>query len=237
MHRTVLESPVYAKFAAANTVEVVVTEEMGRALREKNPLIKTYRSRDPYGDEAEYLVKFPGLTIEDLRGLSNSKAVRFISPSRRIPYTGIIDPHTGEQMEGFTGVHTVKEMISKITRHARALKSRYGKGIERSIWKSVTKSEIRIDVLLGDRKIFEANDVYEHLARETVRQPTAIRNRVEAARESILEDAGKRLEEIGKLVDNKKQRRKLARETGLLVRVLTGTPLEKKARALLKGLE
>ena len=82
MHRSVLESGPYAKFAAENTVEMLVTEEMDRALKDKNPLIKTYKDKDPYGDPVEYLEEFPGVTIEQLRSLSNSKAIQFIGPAR-----------------------------------------------------------------------------------------------------------------------------------------------------------
>ena len=232
-----LESAVYAKFAAKNTVEFLVTEEMDRALKDKNPLIRTYRATDPYGDPVEYLVEFPGVTIEQLRRVSNSKAVQFISSAKRIPYSAVVDPHTGKQMEGFVGVRTPKEFIAIVRRHAKALKAKYGDGVERKVWNDLDKGGISVDLLLGSGRIADALGVYEVLARSAARHPKVIRNRVSAIHDTILADAEKRLGKIDSQVWDKRKRSALKKEVKQLARALQDTPLEKRALELLKKLK
>lgn len=233
-----LESAVYAKFAANNTVEVVVTEEMDRAIRDKNRLIATYPDEDAYGEKVEYLVKFPGLTLDQLRALSNSRAVNYMSPAKRIPYTAIVDPHTLDEMEGLTGVPSVKDLIARIRRHAKALVAKHGKGIPRKTWNDVTAAGIQIDRLLGRNKVLEAVGTYDTIARETARLPASIRNRVAAMFDTILEDAGKRLKQIEReAAADPGKKRKLGREAAKLARALQDTPLEESAKALVKKLK
>jgi len=236
VHRSVLENGHYAKFAAANTVEMLVTEEMDRALAAKSARIKTYKDSDPYGDPVEYLIHFPGVTIEQLRGLSNSAAINYIASAKKIPYTAIIDPHTLKEMEGFTGVYRPDDLIKKVKKHANTLVNKHGKGVPRKVWNNVVESEIQIDMLLGQTKIVGAMGVYTALARETFRQPTSIRNRVSAAMDTILEDAEKRLKTIEKEAAQGKKD-KLKREAARLARVLKDTPLKDKADALVQKLK
>lgn len=237
MHRTVLENGNYAKFAAANTVEMLVTEEMDRALAAKSPLIKTYKTKDPYGDPVDYLVHFPGVTIEQLRSLSNSAAINYIAPAKKIPYTAIVDPHTLKEMEAFTGVYRPDDLIKKVKKQAKVLVNKHGKGVPRKVWNNIMESEIQIDMLLGQKKIVDAMGVYTALARETFQQPKIIRNRVAAAMDTILEDAEKRLKAIEKEAASRKQRHSLKREVAQLARVLRDTPLADKAKALAKKLK
>ncbi len=236
MHRSVLENGSYAKFAATNTVEMLVTEEMDRALADKSARIKTYKDSDPYGDPVEYLVRFPGVTIEQLRGLSNSAAINYIAPGNKIPYTAIVDPHTLKEMEGFTGKYQPGDLMALVKKHTKTLVNKHGKGIPRKVWNDMIESEIQIDMLLGQTKIVDAMGVYTALARETFRLPTIIRNRVSAAMDTILEDAEKRLKTIEKEAAQGKKD-KLRREASRLARVLTDTPLADKARALVQKLK
>lgn len=232
-----LQSAVYAKFAAENTVEFLVTEELERALKEQSPLVRTYKAKDPYGDPVEYLVEFPGVTIDRLRRLSNSKAVRYMSRAKRIPYTAVVDPHTGKELEGFFGLRTPEEFIAIIRRQAKVLKARHGAGVGRKVWRDLTEGEIQVDMLLGGGRIVDALAVHEMLARSAVRQPEVIRNRVSAIEESILDDARKRLEKIGSQVGDKGKRPALGKEVRRLARALQGTPLRDRALDLLAKLE
>ena len=236
MHRSVLENGSYAKFAAAHTVEMLVTEEMDRALAAKNPLIKTYKTKDPYGDAVDYLVHFPGVTIDQLRSLSNSAAINYIAAAKKIPYTAIVDPHTLKEMEAFTGVYRPDDLIQKVKKQAKVLVDKHGKGVPRKVWNNITKSEIQIDMLLGQTKIVDAMGVYTALARRTFSQPKIILNRVSSAMDTILDDAEKRLQAIEKeAAAGRKNRHK--REAGQLARALKDTPLAAKANALVKRLK
>ena len=58
MHRSVLQSKVYIKYANAHTVEVISMEEMDRALAEKSRHARTYKASDAYGDDVQLLMEF-----------------------------------------------------------------------------------------------------------------------------------------------------------------------------------
>jgi hypothetical protein len=225
----VLENKAYAAFAAQSTVEVLVTEEYDRALRDKNPLIRTYKAIDPYGDPVEYLHEFPGVTIEQLKSLSENQAIlKFISPAGKIPFTAIVNPHTGDQMEGFVGVKTAKQFIAVVKKHVDALKKEHGPGVSRKVWNAVGETEVAVDVMLGDERIADALAALAKLDSSTARQPKSVRNRVEAIRETILEDAEKRLDVLAQ----KKNDSKARKEAMVLARALKGTPHGEKARAV-----
>jgi hypothetical protein len=225
MHRSVLENKIYGKYARDNTVEVISMEELDKAVAEESRHIRTYQDQDQYGDDVARLVEFPGLTIDQLEGLSNSDALNYMQ-GNRIPYTAIVDPHTLKEMEGLRGVRQAKELIEVIERHRKALEAAHGKGLDRKLWRKLTEGIVQIDVQLGAGEIVKALAVHRELSRMAVRQPEVVQRRLRHAQQVILDDAGKRLEELEKKPD--------VGEARALARALEGTPLEERARALLK---
>jgi len=200
-------------------------EELDRAVREKSPHIATYSEEDPYGDKVEYLVDFPGITLEQLEALSSGPAVNYMEGGR-IPYTSIVDPHTGKEMEGLKAVRTVKELVAVITTHHETLLARHGKGVERKLWNKISEGQVQIDLALGSAKILEAMAVYRVIAKETIRQPDVLKRRVESALDAILADAEEQLKNV-----------KDKRTAMNLAHALRGTRLEKSAQDLAASLK
>ena len=225
MHRSVLQNKVYGKYARKCTVEVLTMEELDRAVAEESRHIRTYRDVDAYGDDVERLVEFPGLTIDQLEGLSNSDALNYMQ-GNRIPYTAIVDPHTGREMEGLRGVRQAKDLIAVIEKHRKALEAAHGKGLDRKLWRTLAEGLVQIDVQLGAGEIVKALAVHRELSRTAVRQPEVVQRRLRHAQQVILDDASKRLDALEKKPD--------ATEVRALARALEGTPLEERARSLLK---
>jgi len=242
MHRSVLENAAYIKFASEAAVDVVAMEEMDRALAEKSEHVRTYKGKDLYGAEEQYLEIFPGITIDELQALSSSNATRYMEGGR-IPYTAIVDPHTLAELEGMKGVKTPQELIDAITRHSRPLKAAHGKGVSRKTWTGLRKSLAEIDNLLAEAKIVKALDVLRRLAAETAREGDAVKSKVDAAEAAILDAAKARLDEIeaggarGGRSDatappsNEAERGGRSDATAL-ARALEGTPLAERAAAL-----
>jgi hypothetical protein len=166
MHRSVLKNPEYGKFATRHTVEVITMEELDIAVAKESRNVRTYKGKDPWGEEQDYLVEFPGLTLDDLRDLSNSDALNYMQ-GNRIPYTAIVDPHNLAEMEGLRGVK---------------------KGIERGL--------VEIDTHLGKGEIAEAMKLYRRMEAEVTRTPEVLKRKVRLALEVILDDAGLRLDAI-----------------------------------------
>jgi hypothetical protein len=195
----VLQNKGYIKFAAANSVEVICMEEIGKAEREKASTIKTYKTKDPYGDEVEYLVEFAGLTLDDLKDISNNSAVlAFMDAAGKIPYTAIVDPHTGKAIEAFGGKPTVKSLSTKIASARKKLEAEHGKGVPRKQWNELGKLEISVDLLLANEKYVEALAAQKKARAKFKRPRPAVKTRLEAMRASIDKDIGKHLDECAK---------------------------------------
>ncbi len=233
MHRSVLTNKGYMKFAAVNTVEVLTMEETDVAIQKESRHIRTFTVRDPYGDEEQQLVEFPGLTLEALQSLNNSPAMNYMQ-GNRIPYTAVVNPHTLEEMEGIRGTKNGKQLADAIKPHVKELKLKYGPGIARALWDTVSEGQVQIDIALAKGKIPEALGVWRHLAKETVRKPEALKERVESSLELILEDAGKALDGFEKQIADGK-RASVRTPLKRLARALEGTPLEKRAAELVVG--
>lgn len=230
MHRSVLQSKVYIKYADANTVEVISMEEMDKALAEKSRHARTYKLSDAYGDDVECLVEFPGLTVEQLDRLSNSPARDYMT-GNRIPYTAVVNPHTLEEMVHLRGVVTPKELIESIKAERKKLDAAHGKGIERKLWREVQRGQIEIDLLLGEDEIAKAMAVYRHLAKRTLLQPEALKRPVETSLAVILDDAAKRLDVLERRI-GKGEGPKLKEDLRVLSRALADTKLAARVREL-----
>ncbi|MHC4223984.1 MAG: hypothetical protein ACYSUN_08340 [Planctomycetota bacterium] len=232
MHRSVLKNPAYGKFAAQHTVEVITMEELDIAVAKESRNISTYKEKDPWGEEQHYLIEFPGLTLDDLRDLSNSDALNYMQ-GNRIPYTAIVDPHNLAELEGLRGVKTAKELMEAITRHRKALLLQYGKGIERKVWKGIENRLVQIDIHLGKGEISEAMQLFRKMESESARKPEVLKKKVRLALEVILDDAGLRLDTIERTMVEGKGKSPKA-ELTKLKSALKETPLAERVDALLK---
>ena len=145
MHRSVLQNKKYLRFSAKNAVEVISMEEIERAERERPKTIATYKAKDPYGDEVEYLVEFAGLTLENLKDLSNTQAILEFMEGGKIPYTAIVDPHSGKAMQAIKGEPTVSSLTKEIKKARAALEKQHGKGVPRDQWNKLRAAETECD--------------------------------------------------------------------------------------------
>ncbi|MCZ6786876.1 MAG: hypothetical protein O7E54_06890 [Planctomycetota bacterium] len=215
MHSSVLHNARYVKFAEKNTVEVITMEETDRAIREKSRIIRTYKGKDIHGEDVDYLVELPGMTLEDVRTISsgNSPALDYIQ-GNKIPYHAIVDPHTLREMEGFYGKKSAQQIIEIVGRHVRALKKQYGPGVPRKLWRQLVRLEAEIDNLLVKEDIAGAMKAYRTAARLFKQPPELIGERLESAYEVIADDAqvvAARLDEEGKKADAAKIRKLVAK--------------------------
>jgi len=232
VHRSVLQNKSYIRFAAQNTVEVICMEEIDKAVREKPSTIATYKFKDAYGDVEDYLVEFGGLTLEELKGLSNTTAVVAFMEGGKIPYTAIVDPHTGKAIEAMKGKPTVKSLSAAVLRARKILTEKHGRGISRKQWNALGAAEVSVDLLLADGKHAKAIATQVKVAAQFKRPPAVVKNRLDALRAGIEKDVANYLdacEKKGKL--DSKARAHLA----TIARALGDTPLAKRAVMLAKG--
>ena len=185
MHRAVLQNKKYIRFSAANAVEVIAMEEIERAEREKPKTIATYKAKDPYGDEVEYLVEFKGLTLDELKDLSSTQEILAFMEGGKIPYTAIVDPHTGKALQAMKGQPTAKGLMSAIRKARKALEKEHGKGVDRQKWNKLLAAEIQCDILLGAEKVKEAQALHKKTAALFKRPVPAVKQRLAAMASSI----------------------------------------------------
>ena len=185
MHRSVLQNKKYIKFAAKNSVEVISMEEIEKAEREKAKTIATYRVKDAYGDDVDYLIEFAGLTLKQLKDLSNTQKILSFMEGGKIPYTAIVDPYTGKAIEAMKGKPTVATLTAAITRARKALEKEHGKGVPRAAWNKLGEAEIKCDLLLAESKKAEALALYRKTAALFKRPVAAVKSRLTAMRTAI----------------------------------------------------
>jgi len=228
----VLQGGVYIKYAEGHTVEVICMEEIDRALRDENRLVRTFKVTDAYGDDVHQLAELPGLTVEDLKALYDSKAFDYVK-GNRMPYTTIVDPHTLKEMDEFQGGYSAKDLIARVQKQYDRLKANHGEGLSRTVWRQAARAQIEIDLLLAEGKLAKALSVYRQLAKETLGAPKPLPGRVAASLEVILDDAGKRLDLIERRI-GAGESSKIKNELRTLQRALAGTALEKRAFELVE---
>jgi len=232
VHRSVLQNKKYIAFAKANTVEVICMEEIAKAERDKASTFATYKTKDAYGDEVEYLVEFDGLTIDELKGLSNTNAVVAFMEGGKIPYTAIVDPHTGKAIEAMKGKPTVASLSAAVLRARKILTEKHGRGVPRKQWQALAAAEVRIDLLSIGGKYAMALGIYEKAAGLIKRPPTVVKSRLEIIREVLMKDVAKHIDACAK---TDKLDAKMRKELASIAKTLGDTPLGTRAAKLAKG--
>ena len=223
MHRSVLENGKYVKFSAANAVEVISMEEIDRAIREKSHTIATYKAKDAYGDEVEYLREFPGLTLDELKDLSNTNAILAFMEGGKIPYTAIVDPHSGKAIFAMKGKPTVKSLTAAIARARAKLEKEHGKGVDRKLWSELGAIEVKVDTALAKGEYVDAVKLHGAILKKFPRARGAVKARLDAMRAAIEKD-------IAVYVDGGKAKKA---ELERLAAALGQSPLAARIRKLL----
>jgi len=230
----VLTNRRYRDFAARNTVEVICMQDTDEALRNNDPQIRTYEAKDAYGLDVEYVAKFPGLTIDQVRDLGNSDALRYME-GKLMPATVIVDPHTLDKMGGIPRAERrAKGFITAIEPHVVALRKKYGKGIDRDVWNRVHAAGPRIDVLLIEGEVGEAWKLFREVETAAAPHEEKLGPRIRTLRASLAKDATQRLDRVEQaLAEGGRAKRNAKRELRNLAKALKGTDFERRAASLL----
>jgi hypothetical protein len=232
MHRSVFRDAKYIKIADEHSVQVVTMLRLMQAIVAENARLRTFKGKDAWGEETDFLVEFPALTVEALQDVSLSAAANYLT-GERLPQTSIVDPHTLEVLWTLGGLPESAELIRRIKARRISLTKKYGPGLSRKTWRAVLAGQIEIDKLLARDRIVEALKTWRGLETRAAKGPAALKEKLRISRDVILDDAGKRLDEVAKLFEAKKPGKARAR-LAQLPEALKGTRLEKRAAALSK---
>ncbi|HEX5139076.1 MAG TPA: hypothetical protein VFY93_19055 [Planctomycetota bacterium] len=227
-----LENPKYIKFSRESCVEVMCMKDIEQALEEKPDRAKTYTTKDAYGEEIECFECCPGVTVREMLALHEGKPLEYMK-GPLMPYTAVVDPHTLEDLGGIQRgeATTAEAFIEVISRHARSLEERHGKGVDAALWEYVLGAQARVDLLLGDEKLEKAFALVEEMERRTAGQNEIVTRKVGAARASVMADAAALLGALEKQIEGGRGAAARA-DAARLAKLLKGTELADRASAL-----
>ncbi|MEQ8765638.1 MAG: hypothetical protein RL885_17070 [Planctomycetota bacterium] len=221
MHRSVLQNKKYIEFSERYTVEVISLGSLEQGVEKEDPKAATYSAKNEEGEDVEYMLEFPGLTLEQMIALRKSPASQF-NDTGKIPFTCLVDPHTGEEIQRWSGGQSANTLIEAVMLARRDLIQAHGEGLARQDLREVedavadAKSEARAgDFSKAFRALDKASDDDAH---------QVLKDKVAAGREAVLKIAKEAIDDLRELaLDDPSQAK---RELSRLKRQLRGTALE-----------
>ncbi|MEQ8765642.1 MAG: hypothetical protein RL885_17090 [Planctomycetota bacterium] len=231
MHRSVLQNKKYIEFASRYSVEVIALGRLEEGVAKGDPKAATYAAKNDDGEEVEYMLEFPGLTYDQMIALRKSPASRY-NDTGKIPFTCLVDPHTGEEIQRWSGGQSAGTLMEAVMLARRDLIQKHGEGLDRRDLQAVVGAvkSAKSEALDGDFtqafRILEKavdQDAHAHL-----------RSRVDAANEAVMAIAKKTIGDLEALAaeDASKAKRELSR----LKRQLRGTPLEEAVQSAIDSI-
>jgi len=225
VHGSVLQNEKYIKFAEENTVEVLALSRLDEGIEKKDRRAETYKGKNEKGEEVEYLVEWPNLTPELVKSLAGSKAGSY-NNTGRIPYTAIVNPHTGEEMDKIQGGFGMGALVEKVEACKKTLNGQYGKSVSRKDLEKVNKQASKIRDDLADGDFAKAFTGIKALDKSVEKSPDAVKALAGKVSEEAIELAGKRLDEAEAMVES--DAKGAEKILAPLARALKGTSLESR---------
>ena len=223
MHSAVMQNKKYIKFAEKNTVEVLSITGVRAEMEKGTPKAATYKKK---GDDKEYLVEWPNLTIEDIERVAGSPANRY-NTTGGIPYTSIINPHTLKEFgKGYRSKGAIEDAVKQ---YRKELVKAHGKGVARKTINKINGTVASADALVAKGDFSKALSTLKKANSQKLHKDLAAK--LDTASKSVVEAATKALDEV-LASDDVQKKRNLSRLMGKL----KGTGLEDKAREALKSL-
>lgn len=234
MHSAVMQNKKYLKFASQNTVEVLALGGLDRAMqREKadSARIAQYEKVGQDGQKTKYMVQWPSLTYDQILALNRSPAGRF-NQSGGIPHTAIVNPHSLEKMQEWTGGQSAKSIIDAAEEAMRALRKEHGKGMSRSLIRNVDMAIVKANAEAGEGEFAKALKSLDKASKKSDKWPESLQTKVSDAREAVIAAASTKLDEIESM-EAVPQKRALSRMRSKL----RGTGLEDRVKQMLDALK
>jgi hypothetical protein len=223
MHSAVLQNKKYIGFSRKGTVEVLSLSSLDRGIEAGDPKAGTYKAKDEDGNEVEYLLSWPGLTVEDVTKIRESPAPRY-NKSGKIPYTTIVDPYTLEEIEGWVGGQSANTIMDAAVKATRLLQKEHGKGLSRDEIDKVDEAVAKATELSSEMDFDKALSLLDQVAKKGNDWPETLTRKIEKAHERVIRNAEKALQAFE--LDAKLDPDKVKKELGRVRRKFKGTGFE-----------
>ena len=230
MHSAVLQNKKYIQFAKENTVEVMSMSSLERGIEAGDRRAATYKEKVG-GQEVEYLVEFPGLTVDEMLALKRSRAGQY-NKTGKIPYTALVDPHTLEEIQSWSGGQSGSTLIKAATEARRALTKEHGKSMPRKSYRAVRDGDAEITALTEAGDLVGAFEVLATLQKKHTKH-AKLEEMVAAMRTSLLGQVEARLDVLERNIESGASR-ETTKELRSLGKAVRGTDLAERVAALQK---
>ena len=233
MHGSVLQNDKYIDYANDNCVDVISEGDVEKGMNDpKDTHNGTYDGKDAEGKAVKYLKEFPGMTAADLIALNGSPAGQY-NKTGKIPYTSIVDPYTQAEIKGMSGSQSVKGLMQAIDEAKAQINKEHGPSVRRSTVTKIDAAVKSIEASLAKDGAAKALADLRKLQAGVEKEPEAIKAKVAACEEKVLEAAGKSLDDAEAKIaagDLKGAKSVLSP----LVGPLKGSPLEARVKELVE---
>jgi hypothetical protein len=228
----VLQNKKYIAFAEESSVDVLTMDRLDEGINEKDKRAGTYTRKDADGQEKEFLLSWPSLTVEELKAMNGSKAGSY-NTTRGLPYTAVVDPHTLAEMGNLKGAFALGALTDLVAQKKKELEKAHGKGVSRKALTKVKEADAEIRKHLAEGDLTKALTESAALQKKVAKEPSAIVELAAKTQADVLEAAGKSLDEIEAMI-SRGEKAEAAKQLGPLSRALKGTALEERALALVE---
>src|SRR5262249_890258 len=147
-HGSVLQSDKYIEFANDHTVEVLALGDIQSGIDKKDKRADTYDAKDEDGKPVKYMKEFAGCTVEQLMALDSSPAAQY-NKTNKIPYVGIVDPFTLQEMKSQPGGFAAQGLMEAVKTAQDQLSKEHGAPVKRSLLKKVDATAKDIEAVLA----------------------------------------------------------------------------------------
>ncbi len=235
MHETVMGDKAYIEFAYENAIEVLSLDRLQDGVLKKDARAATYDAKVG-GKPVKFLIQFPGLTVDDVLAVRNSKASSY-NKSGGLPYTALIDPFTEGEIKSWKGGGiAATDIMAAVTDARKTLAKAHGKGKPRPELKAVADAETAVTAKLTAGDFAGALDACAAATKKSEKDgwPPHLRDRLTKAHDDAIAKATEALDAIekAKADDAVKAKKDLA----MMMSRLRGTGLEQRAKDLLAGM-
>lgn len=231
MHSAVLQNKKYIKFASQNTVEVMVMSGLEGGIQKKDRKAATYESVDESGKKVEYLVEFPGMRVEDITGMTRTKAASY-NDTGSIPHTAFVDPFTLEKLEGIKGGASAGQVTDAAEAAMKIIRKQNGKAeFSRKDIAKIDSAAAKVQKELGRSRLDKALSAVRKLEKSAKSWPELAQGRVAKIKQVVLDAASAQIDEYEKLGESNPRMAKT--KLAVLGGRLKGTELEARVKDLI----
>ena len=193
-----LQNEKYLAFAEDNTVEVIALQRLDEGISKNDRKAETYDAKDENGNPVKYLKEFAGMTVEHVNALNSSPAGQY-NKTGKIPYVGIVDPHTQKEMKPMPGGAAAGGLMDAVAECKATLNKQYGPSMKRSSLKKFRASAKSIEDEIGKGAAKALSDL-KKLQTSIAKEPQALKDEAGKLEEKVLEAAKADLDKADGLI-------------------------------------